>query len=197
MANIINFEGGEIMGLDFKEIAEGACAFFYVGRSYLEPEKHIPGVAAIPYYVDTAFACELYMKAIIVFHNPNVTKQEFKKIRHRLDTLFELLPVETQEEIKDKLSDQKIQEMQKHYISQYKKLLSTDAPDIVKNIAKKKIENPALSFGEMLKQQATLFEDWRYFYEATDADPISCDEWFLYHFCSELHNNVAKIMNLR
>lgn len=48
----------------------------------------------------------------------------------------------------------------------------------------------------MLKQQATLFEKWRYYYEATDADPIFCDEWFLSHFCSELHNNVAEIMNL-
>ena len=43
-------------------------------------------------------------------------------------------------------------EMQESYIFQYKEILSTDAPDIVKNIAKKKIENPALSFGEMLKQ---------------------------------------------
>ena len=81
------------------------------------------------------------------------------------------------------------------FLLQCKEILSTDAPDIVKNIAKKKIENPALSFGEMLKQQATLFEDWRYYYEATDSDPVSCDEWFLYQFCSELHNNVAEIMN--
>lgn len=184
------------MGFDFKQIAEGAHAFFNVGRKYLEPEKHIPGVASIPYYVDTAFACELYMKAIIVFHNPNVTKKEFQKIKHRLDKLFELLPMEMQEKIRDKLPDQKIREMQEYYIFQYKKLLSTDAPNIVKNIAKKKIENSALSFGEMLKQQATLFEDWRYYYEATDANPISCDEWFLYQFCSELHNNVAEIMNL-
>ena len=40
-------------------------------------------------------------------------------------------------------------EMQESYIFQYKEILSTDAPDIVKNIAKKKIENPALSFGEI------------------------------------------------
>ena len=184
------------MGFDYKQIAEGARAFFNVGMKYLESEKHIPGVASIPYYVDTAFACELYMKAIIVFDNPNVTKQDFKNIRHRLDKLFGLLPTETQKGIRDKLPDQKIREMQENYISQYKKLLSADASDIVKSIVKKKIENPALSFGEMLKQQATLFEDWRYYYEATDADPISCDEWFLYQFCSELHNNVAEIMNL-
>lgn len=182
----------KIMEFDFKQIAEGAYAFFNVGMEYWDPEKHILGVASIPYYVDTAFACELYMKAIIVFHNPDITKKEFQKIKHRLDKLFELLPMETQEKIRDKLPDQKIREMQEYYISQYKKLLSTD----VSNIAKKKIENSALSFGEMLKQQATLFEDWRYYYEATDADPISCDEWFLYHFCSELHNNVAEIMNL-
>lgn len=184
------------MEFDYKQIAEGARAFFNVGMKYWEPETHTPGVASIPYYVDTAFACELYMKAIIVLHNPDVTKKDFQKIKHRLDKLFELLPLETREKIRDKLPDEKIREMQNRYIFQYKKLLITEAPDIVKNIARKKIENPALSFGEMLKQQATLFEDWRYYYEATDSDPVSCDEWFLYQFCSELHNNVAEIMNL-
>lgn len=186
----------KIMGFDYKQIAEGARAFFNVGMEYRGNENRIFGVASIPYYVDTAFACELYMKAIIVFYDPNVTRQDFQKIKHRLDKIFELLPMETQGKIKDKLPDQKIREMQESYIFQYKEILSTDAPDIVKNIAKKKIENPALSFGEMLKQQATLFEEWRYYYEATDADPISCDEWFLFHFCTELHNNVAEIMNL-
>lgn len=183
------------MGYDFKQIAEGARAFHHVGRIYLEPEKKAPGVAAIPYYVDTAFACELYMKAIIAFQNPNITIQEFRQVGHRLNKLFEALPTNTQKKIRDKIPDDEIKKMEASHISQYEKLLSTDAPTTVKNIAKIQIENSVSSFKEMLEQQASLFEDWRYYYEANDDAPISCKEWFLYKFCTELHNCVVEIMN--
>lgn len=184
------------MGFDFRQIAEGARAFFDVGKIYIDSPKKNSGVAAIPYYVDTAFACELFMKAIIVFQNPNITKKEFQQIKHRLDKLFYRLSPETQEKIKVKIPDCQIQKVQAEYVIQAQKILSSGAPDDVKRLVKYKIENPVSSFEEMLKQQANLFEDWRYYYEVSDGAPIFCDEWFLYQFCTELHNIMVKIMNM-
>lgn len=37
------------MGFDYKQIAEGARAFFNVGMEYWENEKRISGVTSIPY----------------------------------------------------------------------------------------------------------------------------------------------------
>lgn len=184
------------MRLDFKQIAEGACAFYNVGQIYISPPKKDLGVAAIPYYVNTAFACELFMKVIIAYQNSNITKRELQHIGHRLDKLFQSLSTETQKKIKDKIPDCQIQKVQTEYVLQAQKLLSSDAPVAVKRLAKYQIENSVSSFEEALSEQAMLFEDWRYYYEANERTPISCDEWFLYQFCAQLHSIIVEIMNL-
>ena len=77
---------------------------------------------------------------------------------------------------------------------QFKELLKSDAPIEVKDIVKYSMKNSPSSFEEILKKNANLFENWRYYYEANDGVPISCDEWFLYEFCTGLHNIMGKIM---
>ena len=105
------------MNYDFKQIAEGARSFYNVGLLHLtEPKKWPVGPPAIPFYVDIAFACELFMKAIITYHTPDISKSDYKKLGHRLDKLFVALPLETQKEIKDNIPDCKVQEIQKKAI---------------------------------------------------------------------------------
>lgn len=72
--------------------------------------------------------------------------------------------------------------------------MESDASKKEKELIKNQICNSALSFDEILKKNAKLFEDWRYYYEANDG--ISCDIWFLYEFCRALHNKMTKIMNM-
>lgn len=85
------------MNCDFKQIAKGAYSFYNVGILHCkEPKKWPVGLPAIPFYVSTAFACELFMKAIMTYYTPDISKSDYKKLGHRLDELFAALPLETQ-----------------------------------------------------------------------------------------------------
>lgn len=182
--------------LDYKSIAEGARSFYNLGMLRVhEPEQYPMGHSVVPLYVNMAFACELYMKALILFGKPEMTKEELKKLRHRLDDLFEALPPLIKDEIKKQFNDQSIQERQKEKTSLYQSFLLSDAPDDEKDMIRQCIQQNAASFDEMLRNHASTFEDWRYYYEAVDGRYVSCDEWFLYSFATALHNAMVKIMN--
>lgn len=182
--------------LNYKSIAEGARAFYNLGmlRIY-KPEQYPVGHSVVPLYVNTAFACELYMKALILFEKPEMTKKEFKKLGHRLDNLFEALSPPIKAEIEKSFTDQSIQKHHKEAISSYQTFLSSDASDDEKDMAKQCVQQNAISFDEILKNHALAFEHWRYFYEAVDGCYIFCDEWFIYNFVTVLHNTVVRIMN--
>jgi len=183
------------MALDYKQIAENACAFYNVERIHLdEADKWGVGYPTVPFYVNTAFACELYMKAIICYENPGITKEELKKIGHTLDGLFDRLSENIQKEIKQQLPDKEVQKLSQAKTEGLKLLINNDVPDDVKRIAKYELEHSVVTFNEALRKHARLFEDWRYLYEAPAEKPIFCDEWFLYTFCNTLHNIVVKIM---
>lgn len=182
--------------LDYKSIAEGARSFYSLGMLRVqEPEQYPIGHLVVPLYVNTAFACELYMKALILFETPTMTIAELKKLSHRLDNLFDALSPPIKDEVKKQFTDQTIQEHQKELVLSYRNFLSSDAPEATKNIVKQGLQQNVSSFDGMLKNHASLFEDWRYFYEAVDGCYISCDEWFIYKFATVLHNIMVRIMN--
>lgn len=182
--------------LTYDSIAEGARSFYNLGMLRIrEPEQYPIGHSVVPFYVNMAFACELYMKALILFEKPEMTIVELKKLRHRLDDLFEALSSPIKDEIKNQFTNQSIQEHQKEKVLSYQAFLSSDAPDDEKDIVRQCIQQNVTSFDEMLKNHASTFEDWRYYYEAVDGRYISCDEWFLYNFATVLHNIMVRIMN--
>ena len=183
------------MVLNYKQIAEDARAFYNVGRLRVdEPSKWSIGYSSVPFWVNTAFACELYMKSIICYYNPGTTVEDLRKISHYLDRLFEKLPEGVKREIREQIPDLEIQNREQRKNIGYRELLSSDAPDDIKSIVKYELENAVSTFDEALKKQANLFKDWRYLYEASAEKPASCDEWFLYTFCNSLHNILVKIM---
>lgn len=182
------------MGLDYKTIAEGARSFYDIGCSYIERPNRSLGVEGIPFYVNTALACELFMKAIIVYKDPNTTKHFFKKLQHRLDLLFFELPPAVQNIVRAAIPDEKVLSEEGKVCRRYSELLNSSAPEAAKVIAKHQINNSSSSFEEMLIRHANIFLEWRYYYEA-ESTPIGVSEWFLYQFCNELHNVMVEIMN--
>lgn len=183
--------------LDFKQMAEGARAFSNAGDILKSKFKNeCPETEIIPAYVNTAIACELYMKAMIVHKNPNTTEKELKNLSHDLYNIFNKTPLEIQDRVKSKFPDNVVTDNEKSVCDSFNKLLqSSDTPAEVKNIASQRIKNMATSFDKILKKHADIFIDWRYHFVATDSKPIYCDEWFLYTFCIELHNEMTVIMN--
>lgn len=180
---------------DYRQIAENARAFYTVGRlSVDEPDKWRVGYPTVPFYVNTAFACELYMKAIICYESPEITIEDLKKIGHFLDRLFGRLSEKIQKEIKQQLPDKEIQKLSQKKHEKLKLLIDSDVPNDVKRIAKYELEHSVGTFNETLRKHSRLFEDWRYLYEASVEKPAPCDEWFLYAFCNSLHNVVVNIM---
>lgn len=184
------------MDLDFKQIAVAARAFYDVGLIRLdEPWKDRAGVQIIPFNVNTALACELFMKAIIIYENPQMRSEQSKKLGHCLDNLFKTMSLEAQNKIRDQIPEAKIQEMQKQTIAAYQDFLRQNLSDNERKVGEHAANSISLTFDEMLKDHSKVFQEWRYYFEATDSAPIMCDEWFLYEFCMVLYNHVAEIMN--
>lgn len=179
--------------LNYKTMAEGARSFYNFG---MQRREQLPiGFSIVPHFVNMAFACELYMKALLLFEKPNMTVQELKKLGHRLDNLFEALSSSIKDEVKKQFTDQTIQEYQKRKVSSCQDILSSNAPDDVKDVASHYLQQNVSSFDDILKNNASIFEDWRYFYEAVDGCYISCDEGFISSFATVLHNIMVGIMN--
>jgi len=182
------------MKYNYREIACGALAFYNTAKSYIESPFRSYGTQAIPCYVNLAFSCELFMKAIIVFNNSDITPQELKKLGHNLDTLFEALPNEIRSEIRVSIPDCMIESMKKKRTETYKQSLHTDISLQAKYMIESRINNFPSTFSEILEQHADQFEKWRYFYEAVDGTPISCELEFLFPFATALRDIMARIM---
>lgn len=185
-------------GPTYKQIANGARSFFTICRAFIDQRSGVSsstivGIDAIPYYVNAAFACELYMKAIIKYHNSDMTNAEFKKLGHNLADLFKNLPMDAQRSIKSNIPDREVTKNQKILVKKWATLLESDVDEEVKTVARHTIDNTPTSFDDILEKHSKAFNDWRYFYEGGRI--ISLDEWFLFTFCNALHNLTALIMN--
>ena len=185
------------MGYDFKQIAKGARAFLDAGNTLKSNLNNgYPGTELIPAYVNTAIACELYMKAMLVYKEPNTTEQKLKSLSHNLSRLFKEIPSEIHDRIKTKIPDNEVINREESAYNSLNELLkSSNISTEVRNIANNQISNKATSFDQILENHSRIFVDWRYHFVATDLKPIYCNEWFLYTFCIELHNEMVAIMN--
>jgi hypothetical protein len=184
------------MSYNYKEIASSARAFYEVGLLLITETDRWPiAPYSGPFLVNTAFSCELYMKAIITHSNPSITQSEFKALGHRLDKLFQALPLQFQTEIKGLIPDSRVKCQQIKEKEVYLGSLQKKSAFEEREMVNSHIKNLVSTFDEMLAKNSNTFESWRYLFEANNGTPISCDVWFLYAFCEALHNVMVKIMN--
>ena len=183
------------MALDYRQIANGGKAFFTIGFSFINTKGHPIGPILIPYYVNLSFACELFMKAIIVYYRDDITIGQLRGLGHDLFRLYISLPKVIQQEIEERIPDSEVKKRTEELLREYKIRLAGDPPVDEKLILERKISNPPTTFIEMLKTHSDIFEKWRYYYEAVANSPIFCDEWFLSYFSSSLHNILGRIMS--
>lgn len=112
---------------------------FYSAANFIPEDHRMPAYNAASYYVNLAFAAELFLKSLyveveLVFgseHPHQLKERKYKPIRgHDLVKVFSKLPDETTRNIKQV------------YVDQFKK-----------------------DFVEDLKEINTAFVDWRYYFE--------------------------------
>ena len=184
------------MDYNYKQIAEGARAFFNVAIDYIEKPDRTPSIAMIPYHVCLTFSCELFMKAIIVHDFPDMTQQELQKLGHNLNSLYEKLPSNRKEKITREIPDLKIMELRTKRVNSYKAALKSNLPYQVKTLASYRLKTFPKTFLEMLFAHSNGFKEWRYFYENIGVcEPISFEEEFMYPFALVLHNIICDIYN--
>ncbi|MCL2579388.1 MAG: hypothetical protein FWE32_05090 [Oscillospiraceae bacterium] len=149
------------MPLDYKHIAKGADAFCNAWKNYYENKDNNaePDISVLPYVVNVAFACELYMKAIII-HEADISKREevikkikSKKVGHNLQILFKMLSVGIQQRIKSKIPDSLIKQAQDEEVRGCEVMLK--APNIseeAKTYYQGMIDDAVSTFDEMLQR---------------------------------------------
>ncbi|MEN6418331.1 MAG: hypothetical protein ABFC73_05360 [Clostridiaceae bacterium] len=184
------------MALDYRQIANGGKAFFEIGYKFINTEGHPIGPVLIPYYVNIAFACELFMKAIIVYHRKDISVGQLRGLGHNLEKLYSSLPESIRQEIEYNIPDAEVKKRTDGLLKVYKHELSNNPPDDERLILESRIRNSPATFIEMLVIHSSTFENWRYYYEAGANTPIFCDEWFLSVFSSSLHSILAAIMRI-
>ncbi|HWQ96921.1 MAG TPA: hypothetical protein VN538_02330 [Clostridia bacterium] len=186
------------MPYDYKEIASNARAFHDVGMLlFSEPEKWPIAPYSSPFLVNIAFSCELYMKAIITYYNRNISKSELKDLGHRLDKLFNALPLQIQSEIITKIPDSMVKKQQIEQKKRYIAFLERNHNPQERKMLEHRISITVSTFREMLANNANIFDNWRYLFDENNGSIKSCDIWFLEKLSNELHNIMVGIMNLK
>lgn len=80
---------------DYNICKEEANAFWDTAKMCSEKWDGFPGGILYPLVVNCAFACELYMKAIIIYNSENNATRSY----HNLNQLFNDLPSSVQKEL--------------------------------------------------------------------------------------------------
>ena len=188
------------MPLNYRQIANIAITYKTLFWEFLERDDGPnPSMNSIPYIVNASLACEMYMKALIVYFDPTCTERQLKKWRHDLYVLFNQLPNNIKNRIKINIPDSEIKSRYDKLISDYNKAIqdsrttSEHKKDIKKIISN---PNPPVTFDAILSQHKDTYVEWRYLYGNDGSKIKSCDEWFLASFIMELHNTMVGILSV-
>lgn len=129
--------------VDAKRMFKHACAFADCAVFCFKDKNNLivrtqwystPGIA------NSAFACEVFIKALLVYHG--MTVEQIKSIGHFLDKLW------NEYSIKDSQTSRRIQESIRNYFQSDDNTL----------------------FDRKLKEASNAFANWRYMYEGREAE---------------------------
>lgn len=154
--------------MDFKLTSVFVQAYTYWNDTYFvleNKEGDLKELIASSVYLTSnfAFSCELYLKGVLGYLNNDSTKASFKSYGHDLYKLFNHLPLEVQNIIKD----------------EYLKIIK---------VFKAKYFNKNTDFDLALIQSRKSFEECRYFFEKADKnEPGYIHFYFLSAFAIAIH----------
>jgi len=159
----------KIRGCEIKQIE--IANDFYEAYKRCSAANDKNQIVAIPAFVNGFFACELYLKSILSANNINTPKNSSG---HNIEKIFNLLPTELKNTIKEKFS----------------------------NEAKSIDGLNSVEFNELLNKMSFGFEFWRYIYEDKNKQfekdyPFAYSEKFLSLFLPIIEDKANKYVNLK